>query len=202
MTTITTDGTRNHQLAKRLSQVFHPCTISIPSLLLAIYLETGKFLQAILWVSVFVAAFLIPFLLFIAMMVKKGRYSDLDVSIREQRHGLYVIAGVSLLLLLGTFTLGGAPPVGRACAYAAVVGTTLSAIFNIFSKISVHAMTTAGCAAVLFHQSPFIGLALAIASALVGWSRVYLRRHTWTQVICGWSMATICVVIVFRITLS
>ena len=189
---------RREYLAKWLSRVFYPFVLSVIALGLSVYLETGSWTQSALWSSVCLAAFLLPFAVFLLVMVCVGRYSDLDVSIREQRHGLYVVAGVGLILLVAIFTLGKAPLVGRAASYAAVICTAVAAVVNRFSKISVHAMVAAGVAVVLFYLSLLAGLVLTVPAALVGWSRVRLKRHTWFQVITGWSTAVACVVAVFQ----
>jgi membrane-associated phospholipid phosphatase len=192
------EGARREFLAKWLSRVFHPFVLSVIALGLSVYLETGQWRQAALWASVCLAAFLLPFSILIMVMVCLGRYSDLDVSIREQRHGLYVVAGVGLILLVAIFTLGRAPFVGRVASYAAVICTVVAGVVNRFSKISVHAMVAAGVAVVLFYLSLLAGLILTVPAALVGWSRVRLKRHTWFQVIAGWSTAVACVVAVFH----
>jgi membrane-associated phospholipid phosphatase len=197
----TANNTRNEHLAKWLSIVFHPFVISVLALLLSIYLETGLLWEAALWASICMAAFLLPFSVFILVMVCAGRYSDLDVSIRQQRHGLYLVAGTGLLLLVVVFTLGGAPLVGRAGIYAAVFATAVGAVVNRFSKISIHAMVAAGGAVMLFYPSFFVGLVLTVPAVLVGWSRVRLKRHTWSQVIAGWGAAVACVMTVFHLFL-
>jgi membrane-associated phospholipid phosphatase len=189
---------RREYLAKWLSRVFHPFVLSVIALGLSVYLETRSWAQAALWASISLAAFLLPFAVFVGVMVFAGRYSDLDVSIREQRHGLYIVAGVGLVLLVAIFALGNAPFIGRAGAYAAVICTAVAAVVNRFSKISVHAMVAAGVAVVLLYLSVLAGLVLAVPAALVGWSRVRLKRHTWSQVIAGWSTAVACVVAVFQ----
>jgi membrane-associated phospholipid phosphatase len=191
------DGTSSERLARWFSRVFHPFVMSVIALLLSIYLETGLLWEAVLWASVSLAVFLLPFSVLILVMVCAGRYSDLDVSIREQRHGLYLVGSVGLFLLVVIFTLGGAPLVSRVSIYAAVFSTAASALFNRFSKISVHAMVAAGSAAVLSYLSPLASLFLTAPTALVGWSRVRLKRHTWFQVVAGWSMAVVCVIVVF-----
>ena len=190
---------RREFLAKWLSRVFHPFVLSVIALGLSVYLETGSWAQAALWSVICLAAFLLPFAVFVGVMVFAGRYSDLDVSIREQRHGLYIVAGVGLVLLVAIFTLGNAPLIGRTAAYAAVICTVVAAVVNRFSKISVHAMVAAGVAVVLFYLSALAGVVLAVPAALVGWSRVRLKRHTWFQVITGWSTAAACVIAVFQL---
>jgi membrane-associated phospholipid phosphatase len=135
------------------------------------------------------------------IMVKIGRYSDFDVSVREQRTGPYLVAGGGLLLLTAIIILGDAPLISRACIFAAILAAIVAAVINRFSKVSVHAMTAAGCTIVLLYLSLLAGLLMATAAAAVSWSRIPLKRHTLPQVITGWVVATASVVAVFQLFL-
>lgn len=192
-----THDTSLDRLARWLSRVFHPFILSALTLFLTTYLDTQSFAMAVRWTFICAVVFLVPLFFYILAMVRRGRYSDTDVSIREQRHGLYLICGLCLLLMVAVFVLGSAPPISQVGLYAAVSATVISALINRFSKISVHAMMAAGGATMLFYLSLPIGIALGAAAACVSWSRVRLGRHTWRQVITGWTVAILCVVAVF-----
>ena len=192
-----TQDTSLDRLARWLSRVFHPFILSVLTLFLMTYLDTRSFALAARWTLICAVVFLVPLFFYILAMVRRGRYSDTDVSIREQRYGLYLICGLCLLLMVAIFVLCGAPLISQVGMYAAVSATVISALINRFSKISVHAMMAAGGATMLFHLSLPIGVALGAAAACVSWSRVRLERHTWRQVISGWIVAILCVVAVF-----
>jgi len=198
MTVARRNTNRHTRLAGWISQVFHPFVLSVITLPLTIYLSTGMFWLALLWTVICAATLLLPLAIFILIMVKIGRYSDFDVSVREQRTGPYLVAGVGLILLLAASTFGKAPLIGRACIYAAILAAIVAAVINRFSKVSVHAMTAAGCAIVLLYLSLLAGLLMATAAAAVSWSRIPLKRHTLPQVITGWVVATASVVAVFQ----
>jgi len=194
---------RNPQskIAGWLSRIFHPFIIVIPTLLLAIYLDTASLLAALQWTAVSVALVIVPVSVFILVNVQAGRYSDVYVSIREHRHSLYLVGGACLLLLLAVLILAGAPRIILACLYAAVMANAIGAVINRFSKVSVHAAAMAGCATVLFNLSPPIGLALGAATLIVGWARVHAGHHTLAQVLTGWAIAVVCVAAVFALYL-
>jgi membrane-associated phospholipid phosphatase len=183
------------------SHVFHPFILSIVTLPLTIYLSTGLPGLAILWTAISMAALILPLAVFITVMVKIGRYSDFDVSTREQRTGPYLVAGGGMILLTAIIILGGAPPISRACVYAAMLAAAAGAVINRFYKVSVHAMTAAGCAIVLLYLSALAGLLMVTAAAAVSWSRIPLKRHTLRQVITGWVVAIGSVAIVFSLLL-
>jgi len=201
MTVAKHSTTRGVRLAGWISNVFHPFVLSIITLPLTIYLYTGLLGLAVLWTAISTAALILPLAIFIMIMVKIGRYSDFDVSIREQRTGPYLVAGGGLILLTTIIILGGAPLISRACIFAAILAAAVAAVINRFSKVSVHAMTAAGCAIVLLYLSLLAGLLMATAAAAVSWSRIPLKRHTLPQVITGWVVATASVVAVFQLFL-
>jgi len=184
-------------VAKWLSRIFHPFVMGIVALFLATYLDTGSLEKAALWAGVCLVALLGPLSIFAVLMIRAGRYSDLDVSVREQRHSFYLVEVVGLVLLIVIYTVGGAPRISQVCLYAGMLGIAIGAIINRFTKISGHAMLSAGSTTVLFHLSPPIGLGLAVATGLVSWSRVHLAHHTWRQVIAGWTVGAVSAVAAF-----
>jgi len=189
------------RIARWLSRIFHPFLIVIPTLFLAIYLDTGSLSAAVRWTAVSVALVIAPVSIFILVNLRTGRYSDAYVSIREHRHSLFLVGGACLLLLLTVLMLAAAPRIILACLYAAVIANAIGALINRFTKVSVHAAAMAGCATVLFSLSPPIGLALGTATLIVGWARVRARHHTLAQVITGWAIAIVCVTAVFALYL-
>jgi membrane-associated phospholipid phosphatase len=201
MTIAKPNTTKGVRLAGWISSVFHPFILSLITLPLTIYLYTGLLGLAILWTAISTAALILPLATFIMIMVKIGRYSDFDVSTREQRTGPYLVAGGGLILLTTIIILGRAPLISRACIFAAILAAAAAAVINRFSKVSVHAMTAAGCAIVLLYLSLLAGLLMVTAAAAVSWSRIPLKRHTLPQVITGWIVATASVVAVFQLFL-
>jgi membrane-associated phospholipid phosphatase len=201
MTIVKHNKPKSVRIAKWFSHVFHPFVLSVITLSLTIYLSTGLLGLAVLWTAVGAAALILPMAIFIAIMVKIGRYSDFDVSIREQRTGPYLVAGAGMILFLTASTLGDGPLISRACIYAAILAAVVGAVINRFSKVSIHAMTAAGCAVVLLYLSLLAGLLMVTAAAAVSWSRIPLKRHTLPQVLTGWAVAIASVATVFSLFL-
>jgi membrane-associated phospholipid phosphatase len=184
-------------LARWVSRIFHPYALCGPALFLSIYLDTGEVGLAIQWSIVAVAVFLIPLVVFVRWMVKSGRYSDDNVSIQQQRKSAYAVAGALAFLLFAIFVLGNAPRIGQACLASVAAVAIIGVLINRITKISIHAMISAGCAAVITILSPPIGSVLVAGTIATGWSRVYLRQHSIGQVLLGWFVAVGSVVIIF-----
>ncbi|MBN2258702.1 MAG: hypothetical protein JW704_12950 [Anaerolineaceae bacterium] len=189
------------RLAKLLSRVFHPFTICLPSLWAAIYLHTHSLQTAFLWSAVTLAVFVLPLGLFVLGMVSTGRYSDHDISIREQRHSAYIVAGASLLVLITTYALAGAPRIAYACILAILLAAILGAAINRITKVSLHTIVAASCAIALGYLSWPIGIGLGLGVVAVGWARLHLKHHTVGQVLLGLFVAFLSVTVIFNLYL-
>ncbi len=184
-------------LAQALSWIFHPFVISIPTLWYAAYATTHDAAASTQWTGFFIAVVILPAIVFIARRVRRGRFTDADVSVRQHRFSLYLFGGGCLVLGATLFAMSGAPRILVASLLAALVALAIGTLVTTRTKASVHAGVTAGCAAVLFFVS-FPSSVLGCAAALtVGWARIYLRQHTPTQVILGWAIALLSVAVTF-----
>lgn len=190
------------QLARLLSNVFHPFLVSLITLILVIYLDGTTLLDAIKWAVIGFGIVILPLTIYLIVNVRHGRYSDWSISIREQRSTIYILAGVCFVILVLTFIWAGAPAIALACLYAALPTVAIAAVINrLVTKISLHAVAVAGCAAALFWVSPPLGLLLALAGIAVSWARMRLKHHTLAQILLGWGAAAGSVFVVFSVYL-
>ncbi|HID54388.1 MAG TPA: hypothetical protein EYP41_20415 [Anaerolineae bacterium] len=190
------------RLAQLVSSIFHPFLVSVVTLTLVIYLDGATLPEAVKWTAVGFGIVILPLTLYLVFNVRHGHYSDWSISIREQRHTIYLIAGVCFIILVTVFIWAGAPPIALACLYAALPVTILAGIANrLVTKVSLHAIAMAGCAAAVFWVSPPLGLFMGLAALVVGWARVQLKQHTIPQILLGWGIAAGSVVIVFNLYL-
>lgn len=164
-------------LARALSIAGHPLAV-IP---LTIAATTRNWL----WTALVAATTTLPLVLLISRNVRRGRWSDFDVSRRDQRLGLYR-AGIPLLLLAAALLLlaGASPRMLRALLAAALLLAS-GALGHRFLKISMHMMFAAFCAVILVRFHPGTAAAVVAFLLLVGWSRLHLGRHTRTEVAVG-----------------
>lgn len=196
-TTLPESRTRGHTAAQWLSRVFHPFTISLAVFWLTMYLSGTSALESLWWTAVGFIVVIAPLLGAVIYNVRRGRYTDMDVSIREHRYELYALAFVCFAALIVILNLFGAPRIAVGCLYAAALAIAVGALINrAFTKISLHSVAMAGCAAVLFFVSPAAGAIVSLVALLVGWSRIHLNHHTPGQVLLGWLVAAVCAAIV------
>ncbi len=202
MTSPTKAEVAQDKLARLFSNVFHPFLVSLLTLVLVIYLDGTALLDAIKWTVIGFGIVILPLTIYLIVNVRRGRYSDWSISIREQRHTIYLLAGICFVILVLTFIWTGAPPIALACLYAALPTVAIAAVINrLVTKISLHAVAMAGCAAALYWVSPLLGVLLALAGIGVSWARMRLKHHTLAQILLGWGVAAGSVFVVFSVYL-
>jgi membrane-associated phospholipid phosphatase len=190
------------RLARLMSNIFHPFLVSLVTLVLVIYLDGSTLAAAMKWTVLAFSIVVLPLSLYLAVNVWRGHYSDWSISIREQRSNIYVLSGICFVILVLTFIRTGAPAIALACLYSALITVVVAALINrLVTKISLHSVAMAGCAAALFWVSVPLGMFLASAALLVGWARLQLKQHTLAQVLMGWATAAGSVLVVFGLYL-
>jgi hypothetical protein len=164
-------------LARTLSIAGHPFVL-VP---ITVALATRNWR----WSAAVAAGMFLPLLAITLRNVRRGHWSDADVSRPDQRSGLYRTAfpllALSTLLL---YFLGAGPSMMRGMAAAAVMmGIGWAA--TPYLKISLHLMCAAHCAATLIPLYPWSAFALLPLLPALAWSRHHLDRHTWTELVVG-----------------
>ncbi|CAN5903511.1 hypothetical protein BH24DEI2_BH24DEI2_17270 [soil metagenome] len=178
--------------------MFHPLFVAPAALFTVQRLSGATSLQATLWTLFACGTTLLPLFALIQIRVRRGRYEDWDVSRREDRHVLYLVAGLSLLALLAALAALPAPRIVWWSMVTALVAIIVGAFVNLLvHKVSLHVLTDAACATFLVFLQPWVGAALLALCALVAWSRVYLGRHTVPDVLWGFGLGVLCAALVF-----
>lgn len=129
--------------------------------------------------------------------VRRGRYGDRHVKVREQRMIPLLFAGGCVVTGLALLALLGAPRELTALAVAMLTGLVVTLAVTTVWKISVHTAVAAGTAVIL---TLVFGAALAVVwpiVAVTAWSRVVLRDHTVAQVLAGAVMGALVAGLVF-----
>jgi len=170
-------------LARAISIAGHPFVL-IP---LMIAVATRNWV----WTAIVGACTILPLFVIVLRNVRRGVWSDHDVSRHEQRGGLYrvllpLFAGTTLVLYL----MGAGPGMMRGFAAGAVM-LLLGALGNRFLKISMHMMAAAFCGVTIARLYPAATFAIVPLVAAIAWSRRKLERHTWAEVAVGMAIGTV-----------
>ena len=178
------------QIAQAVSFIFHPFLIAPLAIALVLYLSSGDFFAAFWWAALCTLLFTIPLVLFLVYKLARKELTDVDISVREQRHGFYLFGAACMLVCFGVLLWLKAPQVVLEIFIGGLLTVIIFALTTRFlTKISVHAgAMAAATVATAFYSWPW-AIALAAATALVIWSRLTLKRHTSVEIISGVTIA-------------
>lgn len=129
--------------------------------------------------------------LFIRFGVRRGAWADRHLGVRQQR--LVVMFFIAGSVLTGTLLMSvlGAPAAMVALIAAMVSTLVVLMALTVVWKVSVHAAVSSGSVLVLtLVYGPWSLLGYPVV-ALVGWSRVTLRDHTWAQAVAGTALGAL-----------
>ncbi|WP_260200455.1 phosphatase PAP2 family protein [Cruoricaptor ignavus] len=168
-------------MAGIISNVFNPL---LAVLLFYIYHTVkyypGQEAQRLLPVLLIV---LLPCVFWILWNVRRGRYSNMDVSNRRQRVSLYFFTEAMLLVYQLYLNFSGQSPDIQ--FFFLMILLVAMHISNYFIKSSMHTAFNIFVAAMFFAEFWQAGLAWLMISLFVAVSRVILKRHTPAEVFSG-----------------
>ena len=173
------------KLAAWLSILLDSSVLAVPIFIGVAWADTGALLPALAWAALaLLFADGVP-LIYIALGRRFGFVSGFDLPRREERAPFIAVNLIGNLL--GFFLLRALDAPASLSTLLLVyvaLGVTMMTISS-FWKISLHAGGVAGFAAFLTWMfSPVWALAF-LALPLIGWARVYRKRHNWLQVTVG-----------------
>lgn len=183
-TLASTVDSRSPALARWLSIVFNPLFAGIAAyLVVGFYAPMGASGPA--WAGVALLLQVLPPLAFYLVQLRRGAFSDGDVSVREERNQLYLVGSAAVLIALAALALLDAPHPLFALGVGTLVLGMICGVVNLSWKISMHAAGMGSLATVALLYAGSLGLVLWAVAAAVGWARVRTRNHTPLQVLAG-----------------
>ena len=179
------ENTKRIRVARRVSNILAPATISLPFILLVAFYQAQDQLTALIYACITLFFLSVGPLLYIIIGVRLGKLSDIDVSRRSQRVGPFMFGIVSVMIGWFVLTLTNGPRNLQTVMIITVFSGIIMMAITFWWKISMHASSLGGVATMLTVLYGAVMLPLFVLLVLVSWSRVVLRRHTVTQVIAG-----------------
>jgi membrane-associated phospholipid phosphatase len=196
---VTASSQGRERLARMVTELLAPAPI-VTVLLLVVAWHSAPTLAQGVGAGLMAALFasLLPFL-FILQGVRRGRWTDHHVAIREQRP-VPLLAGVaSVLVGLVVLLAWDAPRDLVALLVAMLVGLVASLLVTLRWKVSIHTAVAAGGVVVL---ALVFGPALLVLAPLVGlisWARVAVGDHSPAQVALGAALGAAIAATVFSL---
>ena len=178
------------RLAIIVSWIGHPLVFVTISVAIVLITQLAS-RNAIPLFGAMLAAVIVPMGVLLFIGRRSGRWSDADISVREERKRFYPIA--IPLSAVGTIAmwLANAPRYILRGGVITLLLLIAAAIANHWSKISLHTLFATYCTVILFRVNLFCGLAAFILTGLVFWSRLFLSRHTISENISGVALGAV-----------
>ncbi len=190
-----------NRIAITISVLFSPFLLPIASILLIVRASVATMQQGLLWmVIVILFAGVLP-MLYIFILFRLGRLSDVRLTVREQRAKPLMFSLVSALVGSGLLHLLNVPQeIVWLCIACVINGLVLTLITQVW-KISFHSGVAAGCMTGLatLISSQFIYLFILLP--FIAWARVHRKRHTFLQTIIAPPIAIANTVVVLQLAL-
>jgi membrane-associated phospholipid phosphatase len=172
------------QFAHYVSIILSPLVISLPAIVM-VGLYHNHALSSLLFAAIAVFFLSVGPMIYIAIGVGLGKFTDIDVSVRSQRVGPFIFGISSGLIGFFILQVMHAPYNLETVLLATVIAGLIFMVITFWWKISMHASSISGTITFLAVLYGNIVLPAFLLVALVGWSRVILKRHTAMQVTIG-----------------
>ena len=161
---------------------------------LALSLKILPLEKALPWAAVYgFVVSLLP-IIFVLWLLKTGRINELHMSDTSERHLPYLIAVVCGLFIYGLVTLFDGPPLLKCLAIFNIVTLAVLGVINVRWLISFHATAIAAAWAIIGlvfgWEASLLVLPFVIGVVVV---RLYLKRHTLSQVVAGLALGILSV---------
>lgn len=185
---VSSPRTAGARVARGVSNVFSPPLLSAVLVAQAAMIGARRGAgDAWRWAIVEIALGVLLPLAHLTWLVHRGLVADIHLPHRRERIRPFILTSAGTGLTLALAALLDAPGLMVRVFAAILVQTLLLFAVTLRWKISVHSASAGALAALVAH---FAGASPAAAGALlltavVGWARVRLARHTAAQVVAG-----------------
>ncbi|MXS71185.1 ABC transporter permease [Flavobacteriaceae bacterium W22] len=175
-----------HIVSRLISDFFNPL-VSLFIYFVYLSFKIYTFKEAVMHFLPILLITILPIIIWIYWNVKTGRYTNMDVSNRVQRKSLYIFIAVCIVLYqLYHYIMNGFLDFVMLFILVLLFALQYS---NLYIKSSMHTAFNVFVAALFYDSDWRAGLFWLFIAALVGVTRVILRRHTVKEVFMGAGIA-------------
>ncbi|MEZ7507953.1 ABC transporter permease [Cloacibacterium sp. Arc13] len=147
--------------------------------------------ESLINILLMIALVVIPIFSWISWNVKKGNYTNMDVSDRKQRNSLYLFNFIVIAIYTGVLYFTKQRTDLLFIIVFLFFLMLIMHISNFFIKSSMHTAFNVFVTALFFSLNPILGIIWFVLTSFVAISRIILKRHTPKEVIMGALIGTI-----------
>lgn len=176
-------------ISNAISSIGHPILLGT---LAAIYVNFSEFSREKAWnlTLTLILGCVLPIIGFLIYKMRKGDYENFDVSNQKKRNSLYLFSILLLAIFMGYLFLVNSTWLIK-CGIIPVFLLTLSSYFiNKKIKVSLHTSFSFLLATMMIQVETAAAFSMYLFAILIGYSRLYLKRHTIPEVALGAILGT------------
>jgi hypothetical protein len=185
-------------LARLTTNVLSPFLTSFIVIVLLAFKSTDSTAEALKWASISAALSVLPVLAVVIYLVRRKKLDGVFMNPRQQRTGIYLLAGALGAIGYGLLWYFKAPELLAVTFAAGLAAIVVFVVINLFWKISVHTAFMSGAVAILIIVYGAMAAWAVLLLPPIAWARMELKQHTVAQVAAGAIIAAAIVVGVFR----
>jgi membrane-associated phospholipid phosphatase len=177
------------KIANIISIIGHPM-LAVPAFagFNAVMLLEGDVIYITLGVTILASLFLS---FYIFRLKKSGKISNLDASDRGERQSKVYLPIIGVLMLtFGVFYTLNQPKSVLVASFCFLLLFLLAYYINFYIKASLHLAIMAYFAASFLPTYPILGIVLFLFCLPLAWSRLFLLRHSFLEIIIGFLLGT------------
>ena len=181
-----------------ISAVFSPLVIALAAVILAGFAINNE--SVLTWIAIYIVLSILPPTLYIMYLVRKGIVTNFHLNVRDERRKPFLIMTLNTVAVFIIMLLAGAPKLILVVIAVAAIQLLCMLLITLKWKISGHCTAVTGfvvLALALFGENL---LPLILIIPLTAWSRLRLKRHTFTQTIAGIFLGAITVTAILYVT--
>ena len=170
--------------SKIISTIINPLLVAPLSFAIMIYHDTSLEMKHIFFCISILFTNVLP-LITIYNFIKSGKVSSFDAPIKEQRIELLAIAAIYYAIGFVLLWYMDAPPIVTGLMFCYATNTAIVWRITMAWKISIHMIGLGGPIVALWLAGDKYPLMMGTALVAVGASRLFLKAHTFPQIIFG-----------------
>lgn len=172
------------KIAYLISNLAHPL-ITFPIFIVVKLFRNERFEKAVGISALIIVGIFVPITLKLYWGTQKGKYTNFDVSDREQRKGFFPTLIILFVLILGILYFTGQSDYILQPLFWALLLICICYVFNFYIKVSLHTSLTLFLGFLLIPLNFYAGMVFLFFSLFMAWSRLRLKRHTLQEILWG-----------------
>ena len=174
--------------SKIISTIINPLLVAPLSFAIMIYHDTSLEMKHLSFCISILFTNIHP-LITIYNFIQSGKVSSIDAPIKEQRIELLAIAAIYYAIGFVLLWYMDAPPIVKGLMFCYAINTAIVWRITMVWKISIHMIGLGGPIVALWLAGYKYPLMMGTALVAVGASRLFLKAHTFPQIIVGTILA-------------